>query len=189
MQPGYWLKTLNIAISATIVFPEPVGAPNSTLWSLWYKQWNICVCIGLKWLKLYSISYDGFPSAVTGNGCSSKRSEHTYIPLRAFGYKNYLLWVNCVFLMEHDTVTALCLILNTLKKMTRCSKLVLQVIRTFGYKHYILWVNWVFFNVTRQVTELCHISNTLAKKFDEAYKTSFASKLSIEIIYAFFFKR
>lgn len=32
---GYSLNTLNIAISAATVFPDPVGAPNSTLVSVW----------------------------------------------------------------------------------------------------------------------------------------------------------
>lgn len=62
------MNTLNIATSATIVFPEPVGAPSNTLLSVWYKQWNIWVCIGLKWLKLYSISNEGLFRAVTGRG-------------------------------------------------------------------------------------------------------------------------
>lgn len=31
---GYCLKTLNIAISAAIVLPDPVGAPRSTLLSV-----------------------------------------------------------------------------------------------------------------------------------------------------------
>lgn len=71
---GYWLNTLYMATSATMVLPEPVGAPSSTLWSVWYRQWNNCVCIGLKCVKLYSISYWALPRAVTGSGWSSRRS-------------------------------------------------------------------------------------------------------------------
>lgn len=32
---GYLLKTLKMAISAAMVFPEPVGAPSNTLLSVW----------------------------------------------------------------------------------------------------------------------------------------------------------
>jgi len=36
----FYLNSLYIAISARIVFPEPVGAPISTLLSEWYNMWK-----------------------------------------------------------------------------------------------------------------------------------------------------
>ncbi len=33
-----------------------------------------CVCIGLKWLNLYSDSYRGLPSALSGSGSKSSSS-------------------------------------------------------------------------------------------------------------------
>lgn len=56
---GYSLNTLNIAISAATVFPDPVGAPSSTLVSVWYRTWKIWVCMGLKWENLYRASRAG----------------------------------------------------------------------------------------------------------------------------------
>lgn len=64
-----------MANSAATVFPDPVGAPSRTLQSVWYSVWNICVCTGLKWLKLYSASYASHPKAVTGKGWRSSNSE------------------------------------------------------------------------------------------------------------------
>lgn len=46
--PGCSLSIRMMAISATAVFPDPVGAPRSTLSSLWYSTWNSCVWMGLK---------------------------------------------------------------------------------------------------------------------------------------------
>lgn len=39
---GWVLKRRSIASSADIVFPLPVGAPNKTLLSVWYKTWKVC---------------------------------------------------------------------------------------------------------------------------------------------------
>lgn len=75
LEAGYILKTLNMAISAAMVFPEPVGAPSRTLVSLWYSVWKIWVWMGLKWVNLYRLSNSRFPKAVTGSGCRSSSSE------------------------------------------------------------------------------------------------------------------
>lgn len=39
---GWVLKRRNIASSADIVFPLPVGAPKRTLLSVWYRTWKAC---------------------------------------------------------------------------------------------------------------------------------------------------
>lgn len=75
LEVGYLLKTRNMAISAAMVFPEPVGAPSRTLVSVWYSVWKIWVWMGLKWVNLYRLSYSRLPRAVTGNGCRSSSSE------------------------------------------------------------------------------------------------------------------
>lgn len=77
LEPGYSLKTRNMAISAAMVFPEPVGAPRRTLVSVWYSVWKIWVWMGLKWVNLYRLSYWRFPRAVMGNGCRSSSSDST----------------------------------------------------------------------------------------------------------------
>ena len=74
LEVGYSLNTRNMASSAAMVLPEPVGAPSRTLVSEWYSVWKICVWMGLKWVNLYRLSYRRFPSAVTGNGCRSSNS-------------------------------------------------------------------------------------------------------------------
>ena len=51
-----------------------MGAPKRTLWSLWYRVWNSCVWMGLKWLKGYSCWSSGFWRAVTGRGSRSSRA-------------------------------------------------------------------------------------------------------------------
>lgn len=79
LEPGYLLKTRNMAISAAMVLPEPVGAPSRTLVSVWYSVWKICVWIGLKWVNLYRLSYSRLPRAVTGSGCRSNNSERERI--------------------------------------------------------------------------------------------------------------
>ena len=48
LRPPCSFRRRQIASSAAAVFPDPVGAPSSMLWSLWNAQWNICVWIGLK---------------------------------------------------------------------------------------------------------------------------------------------
>lgn len=73
-EPGYLLKTRNMAISAAMVLPEPVGAPSRTFVSVWYSVWKICVWMGLKWVNLYRLSNSQLPRAVTGNGCRSSSS-------------------------------------------------------------------------------------------------------------------
>lgn len=67
-------KTRKIANSAATVLPEPVGAPSKTLQLLWYNVWKICVCTGLKWVKLYKASRWASFKAVTGKGWRSKSS-------------------------------------------------------------------------------------------------------------------
>jgi hypothetical protein len=74
LHPGYTLNTRNMAISAAMVLPDPVGAPSNTLLSVWYRQWNICVWIGLKCSNGYNASNLGSSRALTGNGCSSNKS-------------------------------------------------------------------------------------------------------------------
>lgn len=75
LEVGYLLKTRNMAISAAMVLPEPVGAPSRTFVSVWYSVWKIWVWMGLKWVNLYRPSYARLPRAVTGNGCRSSSSE------------------------------------------------------------------------------------------------------------------
>ena len=41
--PGCARKTRSIASSALMVLPEPVGAPNKTLSSVWYRVWKACM--------------------------------------------------------------------------------------------------------------------------------------------------
>ena len=41
--PGCARKTRSIASSALMVLPEPVGAPNKTLSSVWYRMWKACM--------------------------------------------------------------------------------------------------------------------------------------------------
>lgn len=74
-EAGYLLKTRNMAISAAMVLPDPVGAPRRTFVSVWYSVWNIWVWMGLKWVKLYRFSNSRFPRDVTGKGCRSRSSE------------------------------------------------------------------------------------------------------------------
>ena len=40
--PGCARNTRNMANSALMVLPEPVGAPSSTFSSVWYSVWNAC---------------------------------------------------------------------------------------------------------------------------------------------------
>ena len=63
-----------MASSAATVLPEPVGAPNNTLQSWWYKEWKICDWMGLKWLKEKRSSSCGCFRAVFGSGCKSSSS-------------------------------------------------------------------------------------------------------------------
>lgn len=49
---GYAVKARMMASSAEMVLPEPVGAPRSTLLSVWYRVWNACVWMALKCVNL-----------------------------------------------------------------------------------------------------------------------------------------
>lgn len=75
-EPGFSRKAHHIASSAATVLPLPVGDPSRTLAGVWYKQWNICDCMGLKYWKrwAYTSSSRGFFKAEIGNGCRLRRS-------------------------------------------------------------------------------------------------------------------
>ena len=42
LAPGCAEKARSMASSALMVLPDPVGAPSSTLSSLWYSTWKAC---------------------------------------------------------------------------------------------------------------------------------------------------
>mmetsp|Transcript_19570 Transcript_19570/g.44988 ORF Transcript_19570/g.44988 Transcript_19570/m.44988 type:complete len:259 (-) Transcript_19570:1383-2159(-) len=72
--PGCARIMRSTASSAATVLPEPVGAPTSTLASVWYAVWNTCVCTALKWLNLKMRSKAASHRAALGSGRSSSSS-------------------------------------------------------------------------------------------------------------------
>lgn len=69
------MNTLNIANSAIIVLPEPVGAPINILSSVLYRPKKTYVYIGLKYLY-YEYNYSNWVlfNALIGKGYKSNNS-------------------------------------------------------------------------------------------------------------------